>query len=176
MQAVVSHFGEALRRLVRERLHMTLREFSRASRLSLDTLNRAMKMQGIARITPATYRAIADSAGMTAEELDAWWQAEPSAQTPSESSAVAAPALPTPSDVLSDPSLRAKLQEAANAAGLSLAEFLSDLARQAGELAADHGDRPHGVKVAPRVRHTSGPGPGQSRPEDRPRQQRGQPR
>jgi transcriptional regulator with XRE-family HTH domain len=110
-------FGDALRALIRRKLHLSMRGFSERSSVSLDTLNRAMKMEDGSGLNPSTYQAIAAGAGMTVEELDAWVQS----YTPEPS--------PIP-PLTADGMAYAEMQ--ADRAGMTLQEYLETLLREYG--------------------------------------------
>lgn len=65
----VTHFGQLIRKLIASK-HLTLRQFAAACGLSLDTINRVLKMSR-PQVTPTTYRALAAGLGLLPEELDA---------------------------------------------------------------------------------------------------------
>lgn len=72
MIAEMPVFGDALRFLIRRKLHKTVTEFAAAADISTDTLNRALKMEDAGEMYPTTYKSIASAAGMTPQELDAF--------------------------------------------------------------------------------------------------------
>jgi len=64
----MAHFGETIRRLMRER-HVTMRQLARQAMVSLDTISRVVKMKEPA-VNPTTYCSLAAGLGLTPTELD----------------------------------------------------------------------------------------------------------
>jgi transcriptional regulator with XRE-family HTH domain len=66
----VPNFGSTVRSIIQQR-HMTLRQIAAAAHLSLDTINRILKMEKPS-VNPTTFCSLAQGLGLTPAELDAY--------------------------------------------------------------------------------------------------------
>jgi hypothetical protein len=65
-------FGDALRHVIRSKLHTTIEAFATKADISTATLNKALHLEDGAELNPSTYKSISVAAGMTPSELDAY--------------------------------------------------------------------------------------------------------
>lgn len=67
----MASFGECVRWLMVNKLHLSVREYASAANISTNTLNSAFNRSVREGMHPETYRSLAKGAGMTPAELDA---------------------------------------------------------------------------------------------------------